>query len=154
MKEIQEINDVCKEVLAVLAYFEDDLIERIPAKVLENLSELAADSKVDFYIDPKQDLDKQDISEQSKDLISLIYHNFVADENQKDELLKLWNGNENKYQEELKEKYNLDNLFQHRKKQSKTAENTSDTAMIEYKKETLFDKIKNFIKSILKVNKE
>lgn len=109
---IQEKNDVYKEVLTVLAYFNDELIEKIPDKILKKLNELAADSKTDFYIDTEKNLDEQNISEESKDLISLIYYDFVADKNEKNELLKIWNENENKYQEKLREIYNLDKIFQ------------------------------------------
>lgn len=151
MKQIQEINDVCKEVLTILAYFDNGLIEKIPARVFDQLKELAADSKSDFYIDTEKNLDEQNISEKSKDLISLIYHNFVADENEKNELSKIWNENENKYQEELKEKYNPDKIFQNSAKDASTIEN--NTAMVEYRKENIFDKIRKFIKNILKAVK-
>lgn len=35
MNEIREINDVFKEVLTILAYFNNELIEKIPDKVLK-----------------------------------------------------------------------------------------------------------------------
>lgn len=148
---IQEKNDVYKEVLTVLAYFNDDFIEKIPDKVLKKLNELAADSKTDFYIDTEKKLYEQNISEESKDLISLIYYNFVADKNEKKELLKIWSENENKYQEKLRKIYNSDNIFQNKRKKFSKDENSSlssNTAMVEYKKENIFDKIKNFIKKI------
>lgn len=148
---IQEKNDVYKEVLTVLAYFNDDFIEKIPDKVLKKLNELAADSKTDFYIDTEKNLYEQNISEESKDLISLIYYNFVADKNEKKELLKIWSENENKYQEKLRKIYNSDNIFQNKRKKFSKDENSSlssNTAMVEYKKENIFDKIKNFIKKI------
>lgn len=148
---IQEKNDVYKEVLTVLAYFNDDFIEKIPDKVLKKLNELAADSKTDFYIDTEKKLYEQNISEESKDLISLIYYNFAADKNEKKELLKIWSENENKYQEKLRKIYNSDNIFQNKRKKFSKDENSSlssNTAMVEYKKENIFDKIKNFIKKI------
>ncbi len=144
MKKIQKMEDIYKEVLTILAYFNDELIEKIPAKVFKELRELAADSKANFYIDTEKDLDKQDISEESKNLISLIYYSFIADEKEKRELLKMWNENETRYQEILREKYSSDRIFQNR---------TKETSMIEYKKETLFDTIKKFIKKILKASK-
>ena len=66
--------------------------------------------------------------------------------------MKLWNENENKYQEQLRKEYNLDNLFQHQRKENTVAKSISvfDTAMVEYRKETLFFKVKNFIKRIFK----
>lgn len=154
MNKIQEKNDVFKEVLTILAYFNDELIEKIPAKVLKRLKELSADSKANFHINPEKKLEEQDISEESKDLIALIYYSYIADENEKNELLKLWNENENKYQEKLREKYNYDKIFQNKIKGVSKGESTSssNTAMIERKK-TIFDKIRNFIKNILKNTK-
>lgn len=145
MKQTQEINDICKEVLIILSQFSDNLIEKIPSKVFINLRELATDSKVNFYIEPEKHLYEQNISEKGKDLISLIYYNYIADENEKKELLKLWSDNENKYQEKLKEKYNTDNLF----KKEKTTAN-SEMQMIEYKEDTVFTKIRSWIKHIIK----
>lgn len=150
---IQEKNDICKEVLTVLSCFSNDLIEKIPNKFLKKLSELAADSKADFYIDTEKNLSEQNISEESKDLISLIYYNFIADKDEKNELLKIWNENENKYQENLREIYNPDNIFQSRMNKTSKIEDTSlsnNIAMIKYKKETIFDKIISFIKKIKK----
>ena len=152
---IREKNDVCKEVLTVLSYFNYDLIQKIPDKVFKKLIELAADSDADFYIDIEKNLDEQDLSEECKDLVSLIYYEYIANDDEKNNLLKLWNDNENKYQEKLTEKYNIDNIFQNKTKEIYQNEESSlyDTAMIEYKKENIFDKIKKLIKKILKVDK-
>jgi len=146
MKKIQEINDICKEVLTILAFFNENLIERIPAKVFKNLSKLAADSKLDFYIDKEKDLDEEDISEESKDLISLIYYDYIASEDEKNEIAKLWNQNEYKYQEYLKEIYNSDNLFKNKKIENKEVLNECN-AMVKYK-ENLFKKIMEKLKSM------
>ncbi|MCI8965488.1 MAG: hypothetical protein HFJ43_03970 [Clostridia bacterium] len=148
---IQETNDICKEVLIILSYFNNDLIEKIPNKVFSKLLELSADSKVHLHIDTKKDLDKQDISEESKDLVSLIYYTFVADKNEKNEIFKSWTDNENIYQENLREKYNIDNIFKNDIRQTSNIDTTtlSSTAIIKHEKENLFYKIKKFIKNIL-----
>lgn len=143
-------NDVYKEVLTILAYFDDELIKKIPDNVFKNLKELAADSEADFYINTEKDLENQNISEASIDLISLIYYDYIADENEKRKIMELWNENERKYQEKLREKYNVDNIFKKRIEETTKVEKIS---MIEHKKENIFDKIKSFIKSILKATK-
>lgn len=144
---IQEKNNVYGEVFAILSFLNEDLIDKIPDNVLKKIGNLSIDSNTNFYINKEKNLNAQDISEESKDLISLIYYTYIANENEKSELLKLWNENENKHQEKLRKEYNIDNLFQHRPKEVPTS---SDTSMVEYKKETLFLKIKNFIKRMLK----
>ena len=149
---IQENNDVYKEVFTTLSFFSDDLIDKIPSNVLEAIGNLSLNSNANLYIDKEKSLKSQDISEDSKNLISLIYYTYIANENEKNELLKLWNENENKYQEQLRKEYNLDNLFQHQRKENTVAKSISvfDTAMVEYRKETLFFLFINFIKRIFK----
>lgn len=156
MEKIQEIQDVCKEVLIILGYLNNDILEKIPSRIFKKLNELAADSKLNYYIDKEKDLLEQNISEKSKDLIALLYYSYIANENEKHELSKIWNENEEKYQKELNEKYNSNNIFKNVDKQKSVnieeLEADSNTALIEYK-ESFFIKFKNFIFKILHINK-
>ncbi len=149
MEQIQEINDVCKEVLTILSLFSDDLIKRIPDKVFKNLSKLAADSKSNFYFDKEKRLEEQNISERSKDLISLIYYDYIADKSEKDELFKIWNENERIYQENIREKYNPENIFKNKNEtiDKEKITNSQATYLVKYK-ENIFIKIINKIKKI------
>ena len=54
MEKIQEIQDVCKEVLIILGYLNNDILEKIPSRIFKKLNELAADSKLNYYIDISQ----------------------------------------------------------------------------------------------------
>ncbi len=152
---MEKIDDVCKEVITILGFFNIDVIEKIPSKILKKLNELAADSELNCYIDKEKDLIDQDISEKSKDLIALLYYSYIATENEKNELLKIWNDNERKYQKELNEKYNPDNIFQKvldcESTNIENLKNDNDTALIEYK-ESFFAKLKNFVFRILHIN--
>lgn len=152
MEMIQNINDVCKEVLTILAYTDNNLIEQIPDKVFRNLQEFAADSKVDFFVNIANDLSDQDISDECKDLISLLYYTYIANEHEKKELAEIWNVNEEKYQQELQEKYNSDNIFKKANKNINIEKLETNTALILYK-ESFFTKFKNFIFKILHINK-
>lgn len=143
MENVQNISDISKETLTFLAFFESKMLEKIPSYIITNLCEEAADSKIDFYIDVNKKFGEQKISEKSKDLISLIYYNYIADEDEKKELLNEWNLNEKKFQEAQSEKYNYDNLF------TKNM-NTDDDKLLDVKKESLFEKIKNWVKKIFK----
>lgn len=90
MKNIQKMNDIAKEVLIVLDYFDNNLVEKIPANFLEYLNELAATSNYNVYIDTRKELAKQNIAEESKDLIALIYYSYIADEEEKEQIMKQW----------------------------------------------------------------
>lgn len=155
MKNSQNINDVCKEVLTILGYFNIDVIEKIPSEILNKLNELAADSMLDYYIDEEEDLINQDISEKAKDLISLLYYNYIVDENEKNEILKIWNDNDKTYQGELKKKYQSNNIFtevlENKCANVETTKNDDNIALTDCKK-SLFIKLKNFILRILNRN--
>lgn len=142
MEKILNINDISKETLTFLAFFDNKMIEKIPSYIITKLCEEAADSKLDFYINPNKSFKEQEISEKSKDLISLIYYEYIAEEKEKKEILKQWDLNEEKYQQIQKEKYSYDNLF-------KNKETTNCVQLIEVKKDTIFQKIKKLIKKIL-----
>lgn len=154
METFKQNNDVFKETLIILAYFNNNLLEKIPNKVLKKLNELAAESKAEFYIDREKNLNEQNISEETKDLISLIYYNYIAEQNEKDEILKLWQDNEKRHQEILKQKYNTDELFKGRQKKIDTQDMPSpEKALVEYKKDNIFKRIVEYIKGKLKINR-
>ena len=82
--------DVYKEVLTYIAYFDEELLDAIPDQELQELNDKAADSEENFYINPDEPLEKQKISEEAKNLLALIFYNYVADEEEKKKLMKLW----------------------------------------------------------------
>lgn len=138
------MNDTAKEVISVLNYFDYDLIRRIPKKFLDYLKNKAKDSNKKVDIDINKSLLEQNISEESKDLIALIYYNYFSDEAEKMRILKIWSNNEKIYQKSLEEKYNLDNIF----KNNIENEYNNELPLV-IKKERLFDRIINFIKKYL-----
>lgn len=143
MINVVDFSIISKEVLTILAYCDESIIRKIPSSFFKELVEYAADSKEDCFIDPNKTLDKQNISEKSKDLLALIYYSYIADDTVKNKLKHSWDINEKKYQEELKKIYNTDNLFN-----KKTAVNSENVQLIKYEKENLITKIINKIKSI------
>ncbi len=144
MENIQNISDISKETLTFLSFFDKKMIENIPTKLISKLCEEAADSKMNFYIDVNKSFEEQKISEKSKDLISLIYYDYIAEKDEKKEILEQWNLNEKNYQNAQKEKYNYDRLF------TKKKQNTDCVELVEVKKDTIFQKIKNLLKKIIK----
>ncbi len=157
MNQIQEINDICKEVLVILAFFENDVIKKIPNKILIELNNLAAESQIECYIDQEKDLLNQNISERSKDLIALLYYSYIANESEKNKILQKWETNEIEYYKELDKKYNSKSMFfkvtefNNTNKKNDIKNNTS-MELIEHKK-TYWTKFKNFIFKLLYKNK-
>lgn len=137
-----ELNDIANETLVVIEHFEFNLIKQIPQRIINYLKELAIESKKNYKIDKNKSLANQDISEQSKDLISYIYYSYIANEEEKKEILKKWDKNEIEYIKELNKKYNYDELFN---KKKYIVQNVSSSTEIAEYKENVFTKIKKMI---------
>lgn len=140
MENVQNISDISKETLTFLAFFDNEMLKKIPNYVIRGLCEQAADSELDFYIDANKSFKEQQISEKSKDLIALIYYDYIAEDDEKKEIINKWDINEEEYQKIQKEKFNYDNLFANKK------ENIECVELVVVKKETIFEKIKKLIK--------
>lgn len=144
MTDSQEINDIAKETIYVLKNFNPTFTSKISKRILKDLEELAKTSKKEVKIDKTKSLKDQNILPETKDMIALLYYNYIALPEEKKEIIQKWNENEARYQEKLRRKYNLDNVF----KKENTKEN-NNTSMIEYKKnifQRIFEKIKEIIK--------
>lgn len=148
MNNVQSINDISKETLTFLGFFDNSMIEKIPFYVITKLCEEAGDSKLDFYIDVNKSFEEQQISEKSKDLISLIYYDYIANEKEKKELLSQWNYNEKEYEERKKEKYSYENIFKNKK------DVVYSTELVEVKKENIFTKILKLIRRVFSKREE
>lgn len=94
MKQILDKKDVYKEVFTVLSNFNDEVIKKIPNSVFNKIIDLAADSQIKVNIDATKPLEEQNISEESKNILSLIYYKYIADNDEKKELIKLWDSND------------------------------------------------------------
>ena len=140
---------VFAEVYEILSILGDNYIEKIPVKLYQLI-----DNSRDNNFFPKYSLDKpfyeQGVSKKSISIIALLHLNYWCNsEDEKNELRHLLNKNEKNLQEELRAKYNPENIF---KKNQVYPEN--NMALIEVKKEKKINRIINFIRKIFKLNKE
>ena len=140
--------NVFKETLEVLNHFDSEFLSKIPNEFLNAMKEFASKSTITVNIDTSKNLIEQDISEECKEMISLIIYIYIATKEEKEELTELWNVNEEAYQKGLKEKYNVDNIFENSKKviETESAEN-SKKELVEYKEKNFFQKIIEKIKN-------
>lgn len=130
------------EIYCLLKYFPNSFIEKLPNKLLEIVS-LSADRKYLIDIDTDKSINAQNISEKTKKVLAVLYYNYWSNEAEKRDIIEHFNENEKKYQEELRIKYNPDNLFNNKITKEEKIENS--TSMMEYK-ESIFSKIKNWFK--------
>lgn len=139
MVKIQYANAMA-EVLHYLKGIREEDIDKIPKKLMFFLQENAS-KEYTCKFDYNKPLQELNILDETRGIISAICLNYwCITAKQKKKYLSKLEENEKKYQNELREKYNPDNIF-------KNKSNVKETAMIEYK-ETVFNKIMNWIKTL------
>lgn len=135
------------EVDAILELLEDEFVNRIPAKVRKFFK----DEKDKGYIpNIRSDigLDEQNLKSETISILTLLQINYLCDsEEEKQEILNELQENDKLKEEELREKYNPDNIFKNR---NNIHENKQETAVVEYKKASVIKKILDKIRKIFK----
>ena len=147
-----EYSEAIVEVLEILQYSDDNIIEKIPKKLIEFWQK----NKSTTYkpnLDHSKSINEMDLKKKTKSIISMIYLNYLCDGEEKNNIRLILKDNEEKYQQELMEKYNSDNIFKKHNQKQELAENVVATnmTMVEYK-EPLFKKIINAIKRFFHIN--
>ena len=106
----KEFAEASAEINEILKYLPKEEVEKIPSKLREFFKEVSSKDYV-TNINPNMPLDKQQIKEKTKDIIALIYRNYWCSEEERKELDQKLIENDKKFEEELREKYNPDNIF-------------------------------------------
>ena len=88
-----EMKDIAKEAIEILKCFDHKSVSKIPYKFLKTLVILAQESDINIEVDRRLKLHEQNISEECKDLLALIYYNYMAKDEEKKNILKMWNEN-------------------------------------------------------------
>ena len=141
------------EVLAVINSLETEQ----SAKISNSFIEFVKDNMdLEYYNTISEIVDENFVntmlSEDAKGLIALVYRDYLVDKDKREELLKEETEIERKYQEELREKYNPDNIFKRKQQENEEIieEGTEETALVEYKEQNFIQKILNIIIQFLK----
>ena len=130
------------EILDIISNMEQHYKDKIPAKLIKFFEE-NKDSNYKFNIDGSNEGKNMAFSQKTIDLLAMIELKYLATETEKEILKDALDKNDIKYQTELRNKYNPDNLFKSKQTKVETVENS--VAMVEYK-ESVFTKIKNWFK--------
>lgn len=147
-----EYGEAAVEVLDILDNANKTDVDKIPSSFIQFLVDNASeDYKVN--LDHSKLISEMNLKEKTKEILGVIYINWWCDKKEKEEYMKQIKKLEIKRQEEMKEKYNPNKIFDNKNKvQTHTNETKVGTAqnetvtMIEYK-ESIFKKIWNKILS-------
>lgn len=146
MENIEYSNSLY-QINEILKYMAPNLKARIPKKVISYF-ENNKSQEYNWTIDKSLPLERQDLLPTTKELLTVLYKDFICNDIERVELEKTLSNNELKYQEELRKKYNPDKIFKDRQKLTEYVEaQTKSTEIVPYK-ESFFIKIISKIKLI------
>ena len=137
------------EIDEILNLLEDNYRERVPKKVRDFFKE---EKMKDYHpeIDIEKPLIEQNLKRETMVLLAIFNLNYWCEnEEEKEELIRAYSNNDKKRNEELREKYNPDNIFKNKNKEREVEQITEEiTAIAEYKKENFIKKLLNKIKRL------
>lgn len=141
-------NRVFSEVYIILNQLEEESLKKIPEEILNKIKENAT-IEID-YIEENKPLEELKLMNETKEFLAVISYNYFCDEEERKKWNDVFDENERKYQETLKEKYNPEEIFD-KKENLANKENKECLELIEYKEnfiKILISKIKQFFKKI------
>lgn len=141
-----EYSEAITETLDILKHTRKEDVMKISPKFMEYLHNNASKTyKPD--LDHSQKIKDMKLKRTTKAILAIIYKKFWCDDEKRKEFNNTLKDNEIRYQAELREKYNPDDLFKNKVSKVETIENS--VATVEYK-ESFFTKTKNWFKGLFK----
>ena len=138
------------EVEEILKLMPIDLVSKIPAQFRQTISENKA---TNYKVIIKEPLEEQKLKKETIVILGLIYRDFLASPEEKEQLQLKDTVELKRIEQEMQEKYNIENVFE-KKKKIKIPENKQDSNELTlYKEPNFLIKFFNIIKSIFKKNK-
>ena len=124
---------------------EQKYVDKIPKKLLELFSE-EKNKHYKIEINPEISLADQNLQRKTLVILAMLNLNYWCEnEEEKQEILKMYADNDKKMEKEIRERYNPDNLFKKKEQISKDSENNEleqeNKQLIEYKELNIIQKI-------------
>ena len=148
MREI-EYSEAAVEVLDILNHTNKEDVAKIPQSFIKFLTNISSKSyKVKF--NHELPINGLNLKKQTKELLGFIYITWWCDKEEREKYKKLIHESNIK-NEEIKEKYNVNDIFKNKKEKQEHKiiqnENVMKTSIAEYKKENIFKRVLNKILS-------
>ena len=139
-----EYKEAVVEVLGLINEMEETEKSKIPSEIMQFFEE----NKSETYkpsIDYSEDIKKLKLKEKTKEILAGLYIDYFCEEGKKQEYINKIRMNDVKKQEILKQKYNVDDIFNNKSKQN--------SLIVQTRRGRVFTKfilkIKEFFKGII-----
>lgn len=137
-----------KEIYEILKIFPKELVDRIPKYKLDYIKQ-NMDESYEYNI-TKETFDGKTMLDETAAILAILFRDYWATEKQKNKIINYHNTQIEKIVNEIKEKYDPENVFKQRRiEQEKIDEKKENLSVVEYK-ENIFKKLFNKIKEIFK----
>ena len=140
---MSNINQALSEVYIILRYSDSNLINKIPLKFISMVNKFK-DPSYKIQIDENKSLNEQKLLPETRQILALIYRDYLCDEKEREELIK----KNNKKIEEMNNTYDIKNVFEKRSNNIKEINN--EKQLIVVKQEKWYYKIFKFFKNIFR----
>lgn len=151
-----EYSEAAVEVLDILNHTNKEDVERIPQSFIKFLTDIASKSYKPQF-NHEQPVNGLNLRKKTKELLGFIYITWWCDKEEREKYKNQIHG-ENVKKKEIKENYDLNDIFKNRREKQQHEviqnENVMETHMIEYKEENIFKKVLNKILSFFGIKKE
>ena len=141
----QDLSKPFTEVYEILKVTPIELTSRIPTKFRKIIEE-NRDKEYRFQLE--EPFNEKDLKEETIVILGLIYRDFLADPEEREELQLKDTETIKKVEEEIQQKYDIENVFKNKKAKNATS-SAREMGLIVYK-EGFIKKIFNLIKGIFK----
>lgn len=131
------------EILEILNYLPKEEYYKIPNEKINYYIE-NKDNDHKFVFEITKPIEDQNILPETNALIVGLFREYFASDDQKEKINKILEHNEKVYQDELRKKYNPDNLFDKNEKLLNTNV-TKQIDIVEYKNEEWYKKLFSMI---------
>ncbi len=141
-----EYRKAISEVLEILKHTKKIDVDKISPNFLEFLYKNTL-TNYEPHLDHSKSIKEMRLSDNTIAILSIIASKYWLTGENKENFENRLKENEEKYETELQQKYNIDNPFQSKRvKHISSSEDTADNTSIIKNKESIFTKIKNWFK--------
>ena len=151
-----EYSEAAVEVLDILSHTDKEDVARIPQSFIKFLADIASKTYKPQF-NHEQPVNGLNLRKKTKELLGFIYITWWCDKEEREKYKKQIH-EENIKKVEIKENYNVNDIFKNKKENQQHTiiqnENTMETSITEYKKENIFKKILNKILSFFGTKKK
>ena len=142
------------EIYEILSYMPINYIKKLPIELL-NLFEQNRNKEYKYCIDIEKKINEQEMLIETKSILAVLYRDYWATPEKKEIILQNEKNERDLYQNELRQKYNPDNIFKNSNQSqniiqdddSKDKTLINHVAIVEHE-ESILKKIINKIKNI------